>query len=272
MAFLTVPVGMWSLYQRLQDINVTLKGDLAFAKDWDFFMEDPNDIENLVSTGPYAGTLEAFTTGVKLRTRYKDLIDKAHERGHTTFWASDSARVIDSARYFGAGFFGIGDSHARLKVISEGPERGADTLTPGRTCLNYRNDIDPRGRAYGYKMMDAIRSTYEPSIVSRLAKQNPDFAFTEDEVFTMQLFCGFETIAKGSSPWCDVFTEYEWESFEYARDAIHYYRSGPGNPFGAVMGWLWLNATANLLAEGEEAGPLFFSLYATPARLVTRNH
>lgn len=251
---------MWSLYQRLQLPNTTLNGDLAFAPDWDFFMDDASDLEHLVSTGPYAGTLEAFATGVKLRTRYKDLIEKAEAKGQTTYWASDSARVIDTAKYFAAGFFGIDSIKAKVEVIPETPERGADTLTPGRTCLDYRNDVGSYGHAYGYRMMDAFRSSYEPAIVSRLAKENPDFPLSEDEVFTMQIICGFETIAKGTSPWCEVFTAEEWESFEYARDVIHYYRSGTGNPHGAAMGWLWLNATANLLEEGEEAGPLFLSL------------
>ena len=260
---------MWSLYQRIQKYTVPLNGSLAFATAWDFFMDDPADIEKLVSVGPYAGTLEAFRTGVKLRTRYKALIDDAQARGQTTYWASDSSRVIDTAKYFGAGFFGIGNPAASLQVIPETPERGGDTLTPGRSCLNYRNGVDPHGHAYGYRMMDAIRSTYEPAIVARLAEQNPHFLLAEEEIFTMQLICGFETIAKGSSPWCSAFSAEEWESFEYARDVIHYYRSGPGNPYGAVMGWLWLNATANLLAQGsEEAGPLFLSLYlASPIPL-----
>ena len=77
----------------------------------------------------------------------------------------------------------------------------------------------------------------------------------------MQEMCGFETLVRGSSPWCDVFSHEDWRNFEYARDVIHYYRAGSGNPFGAVMGWLWLNATANLLEAGPGAGTLFFSLY-----------
>lgn len=252
---------MWSLYQRLQHATPSLNGSLAFATEWEFLADSSTDMEHLVSTGPYAGTLEAFETGVKLRTRYKDLVDETAANGQTTYWASDSARVIDTAKYFAAGFFGVESPRARLEVISETPGRGADTLTPGRTCLTYRNDLDPHGRTYGYRMMDAFRSTQEPAVVARLAKENPNFPFTEDEVFTMQIMCGFETIIKGSSPWCDVFTAEEWLAFEYARDVIHYYRSGPGNPFGATMGWLWLNATASLLQEGEdEAGSLFLSL------------
>ena len=253
---------MLSLIDRIREGNVTFHGDLAFINEWDFFMSEPaEDLESLVSTGPYAGTLEAFDAGVKLRTRYKDLLDEAVAAGPVSFWASDSERVIDTAKYFGAGFFGIDWSEkADLYVIPETPDRGADTLTPGRTCYNYRENVDRRGHDYGYRMMDMVRSTYEPAIARRLARQNPEMVFAEGEIFTMQILCGFELIAKGSSQWCDIFTKDEMESFEYARDVIHYYRAGPGNPYSASMGWLWLNATADLLRAGPSAGPLFFSL------------
>jgi acid phosphatase len=254
---------MLALYERIQNSNVTLQGDLAFANNWTFLTTTPAEhFESLVSTGPYAGTLEAFTTGVKLRTRYKDLLGEALEYAPVSFWASDSERVIDTARYFGTGFFGIDNqAMAKLQIIPESPDRGADTLTPGRTCVRYRENMDDHGHDYGYRMMDEIRAVYEPKIVERLAKQNPGFTFTESEVFTMQTLCGFETIVKGdTSSWCNVFIHDEMMAFEYARDVIHYYRAGPGNPYGASLGWLWLNATANLLRDGKNAGPLFFSL------------
>lgn len=253
---------MLEFYKRIQDTNLTLQGDLAFAHDWEFFTNEPAEhFESLVSTGEYAGTLEAFATGVKLRTRYKHLLDVALEQGLTSFWASDSKCVVETAVYFAAGFYGIHPKDfAALHIIPETPHRGADTLTPGRTCLRYRNNADEYGHNYGYRMMNAFRHTYEPDIVERLAEQNPDFRFTEAEVFVMQQICGFETIAKGHSPWCSVFTREEWGYFEYARDVIHYYRTGPGNLYSGAMGWLWLNATTNLLEEGPSNGPLFFSL------------
>ena len=76
----------------------------------------------------------------------------------------------------------------------------------------------------------------------------------------MQEMCGFETTVKGSSKWCDAFTKDEWLNFEYARDVIHYYRAGQGNGYGRTLGWLWVNATANLIKRGPDAGPVFFSL------------
>lgn len=257
---------MLNLYHRIAKHDHSMNGSLSFANEWDFLTQDPaRHYENLVSTGPYAGTLEAFATGVKLRTRYIDLLEAALARGKVSFWASGSDRVEETARYFGAGFFGLDwERHARLQVIPETSDLGADTLTPGDTCLDYANDVNDFGHAYGARMLSEFRGTYIPAIASRLAEENASLKFSEDEVYAMQEICGFETLAKGSSPWCDVFTHDEWESFEYARDVLHYYRAGPGNPYGATMGWLYLNATANLLRSGPEAGELFLSLYTPP--------
>lgn len=111
-------------------------------------------------------------------------------------------------------------------------------------------------------MLYKYRATYLGDISKRLSKENEGFNFTDEEIYSMQETCGFETTVRGTSQWCDVFTQDEWLSFEYARDIIHYYRAGPGNKYAKSMGWLWLNATANLIAEGpESAGPLYFSLY-----------
>ncbi|KAK3068743.1 hypothetical protein LTR53_013439 [Teratosphaeriaceae sp. CCFEE 6253] len=265
---------MLELYHRIQAESVTLNGSLAFANAWDFFMPSPGQhLEHLVPTGPYAGTLQAFATGVRLRTRYANLLASALARDHTTmFWASGFKRVEDTAALFGTAFFGLhwrAKGTAALQVIPETADRGGDTLTPGRTCFKYAHNADAQGHAQGERMWHEWRGVYLPPIVARLARENPGMLFSESEVYSMQELCGFEMIAKGGSQWCAVFTEREWEGFEYAWDVLHYYHSGPGNPYSAVMGGLWLDATTGLLKHGpEEAGPLFFSLcVGPPARL-----
>jgi acid phosphatase len=98
-----------------------------------------------------------------------------------------------------------------------------------------------------------------PPIRDRLLKQT-GMSFQDHKINAMQEICGFETTVRGRSDWCNVFTQDEFLSFEYARDVLNYYRAGPGQKYAASMGWLWLNATMNLLLEGPGAGPLFFSL------------
>lgn len=255
--------GHLALLTRIKATNTTVNGSLSFLNDWTYFTDDPSrDFEQLTTTGPYAGTLEAFTTGVRFRTRYAHLLPKGAK---TRFWASDSARVIDTARYFASGLFGLDwetKGKAELEIIPETLERHTDTLTPGDTCLRYIEDT-AKGHDYGVNMLTLFQDVYLPAIAHRLVHEQGNHAignFSNVEVYSMQEMCGFETIARGSSPWCDVFIVEDWEHFEYARDLIHYYRAGPGNPYAGAMGWLWLNATANLLQRGPEAGTMFFSL------------
>lgn len=256
--------GHLTLLDRIQeDAGVVFNGSLAFLNNWTYFTSDPKkDFDQLTATGPYAGTLDAFTTGVRYRTRYGHLLPR---NDRTRFWASDSARVIETAQLFASGLFGLdwlkkGD--AELEVIPETFERGADTLTPGDTCLNYLEDAE-HGHDHGLTVLSRFQDLYTPGISERLVSKEGNEAvgnFTSLEVYAMQEMCGFEIMTRGSSPWCDAFTEGDWDSFEYSRDLVHYYRAGPGNPYAGAMGWLFLNATAALLQSGPKAGTMFFSL------------
>ncbi|KAF1978005.1 phosphoglycerate mutase-like protein [Bimuria novae-zelandiae CBS 107.79] len=243
-----VALRLQNLVKRMRESGVTFKGDMSFFNDWELFWSDDSLIEQLTSTGPFSGTLGAFTTGQAL-SRHRKI----------RYWASDCQRVIDTARHFGAGFFGLGSQNiTELEVISEDSSMGANTLTPGDTCLTYVEDKE-EGHDNGYTMLFKFRSTYLGATRERLLGQNPEFEFTEDEIYAMQEACGFETTVRGRSHWCDLFTREEFVGFEYARDILHYYRAGPGTPYGALLGWLWLNATTNLMVEGPSAGSLFFS-------------
>lgn len=75
-------------------------------------------------------------------------------------------------------------------------------------------------------MLSKFRATYLGAVGDRLHGDNPAIRFEDDEIYSMQEMCGFETIVRGSSRWCDVFTREDWRKFEYARDVIHFYRSG----------------------------------------------
>lgn len=265
-----------AVVQRMKNSSQKFTGNLAFFNEWELFwsskskssqkhaeqteliLGDDSSLEQLTSTGPFSGTLGSFSTGVRLRTRYIDLISKAlahHPDKPTTFWASDSNRVIETAKHFASGFFGIDYRDrdiAALEVISEHFSLGGNTLTPGRTCLNNKKD-HKEGQRKGYDLMGIYRATYLGAIRERLLQQT-SMTFNDQEIYAMQEMCGFETTVRGRSDWCDVFTREEFLSFEYARDVLHYYRAGPGQKYAASMGWLWLNATTNLMLEGPEAG------------------
>lgn len=252
-----------AVVDRMKRSGKTFQGSLAFFNDWTLFWTDDNDLEHLTGTGPFSGTLSAFTTGVRLRTRYQLLVSNhtaSLSERPLTFWASKSERVARTATHFVLGFFSS-DHHdlfsAHLTKVSEDSSAGANTLTPGRTCLANKRDVT-LGCARGLRKRDQYRATYTPPIRKRLEEQS-GMTFNDSEIYAMQEMCGFETLVRGYSDWCNVFTRQEFIAFEYARDVLHYYRAGPGNKYAASMGWLWLNATTNLLVEGSKLGPFFFS-------------
>ncbi|QIX01064.1 hypothetical protein AMS68_006581 [Peltaster fructicola] len=261
--FPTVTAGnhMLDLYQRIASANGTLNGSLEFANRWNFFSEQPHtDFEQLTRNGPHAGNLTASKLGMQLRSTYRNLLSTATTGRRLRLWASDSQRVIDTTKYFLDAFIGPDwPQSADLQIVPETADQGADTLTPGDTCLRYANDADDFGWNYGSWIVDIFKSTYLDAIHHRLLEDNPNLPLSENELYVMQEMCAFELMAIGESEWCNVFTHDDWEGFEYARDLLHYYRSGPGNPYSATMGWLWLNATASLLLAGPEAGTLFLS-------------
>jgi acid phosphatase len=192
-----------------------------------------------------------------MRQRYGHL---ATRRRPTKFWSCGSLRDIETAECFASGFFGSDwrtDGSAVLEVIPETEDLGANTLTPGDTCYNYATDNE-EGHDKGYIKLAKWQATFGKPIAERLADDASGVTFSPLDIYGMMEMCGFEILARGGSPWCDVFTREEWLQFEYARDLLHYYRAGPGNMFGPLMGWLWLNATQTLMSD-HSSNDVYFS-------------
>jgi acid phosphatase len=177
----------------------------------------------------------------------------------TKFWSCSSPRDVATAEWFADGFFGqnwTADHVAELHVIPESFDRGADTLTPGDTCLRYIED-KTSGHDQGYYKLALWQDKFAKSIAHRLSAESGGFAFSSLDIYSMMEMCGFEILVRGYSPWCEVFTKEEWLDFEYARDLLHFYRAGPGNKYAGAMGWLWLNATQDLLSQEVTRGVYF---------------
>ena len=141
-----------------------------------------------------------------LRTRYEHLIPIW---GNTTrFWSASSSRDVATARYFADGFFGREwdvQRRAELQIIPETADLGADTLTPGSTCLNYRMD-ETNGRDQGYSALAEWQKVYVGPIKKRLENMKSSLRFTPIEVYSMMEMCGFEMLVRdGISPWCNMF-------------------------------------------------------------------
>ncbi|KAK9469436.1 histidine phosphatase superfamily [Lipomyces arxii] len=248
---------------RMKDLTARLQHVLPFLEGWSQFFDVSDDgssthLEELTTMGKYSGIKQAQLAGMVLRTRYDHLVDPDVI---VSIFSCSCSRVFATAQNFAIGFFGrSGLADVRHVVIPDhAPERGGDTLTPVKACLRYRQDA-LAGRTASYDIADKFKSVYLSETATRLQSVY-DHQFTVSDLWTMQELCAFEMLATGQdSPWCGIFTDREWEQFAYARDLLHYYRTGPGTPYSAVMGFLYLNATREVLELGpERAGKLFFS-------------
>ncbi|KAK9367749.1 histidine phosphatase superfamily [Lipomyces kononenkoae] len=270
---LSVGIKMKTLITKLKASGAPV---LPFLETWEeFFDVDEKgksiDLEELTREGKYAGVRQAYNIGVQLRNRYDhlvDLIDGSENSTSNTFsiFSCSCSRVLRTAENFALGFFKEDELFANVRHViipDVAPQRGADTLTPVKACLRYRQDPE-MGRDRGKKLSDQFKSVYLSRTADRLRGQY-DYDFSVSDLWHMQEMCGFEILATGNeeSPWCGIFTQQEWEEFAYARDLLHYYRTGPGTPYSAVMGFLYLNATREVLELGPEKAGKFasFSVY-----------
>jgi hypothetical protein len=88
-----------------------------------------------------------------------------------------------------------------------------NTLAPYRSCAN--NDVPHRGYR-GQRYADAWKAVYLRDTVPRLQQYLDGIELDIEDVYAMQELCAFETVALGYSKFCELFTEKEWEAFDYS--------------------------------------------------------
>jgi hypothetical protein len=90
-------------------------------------------------------------------------------------------------------------------------------------------------------------------VTARLNAAAPAFNFTVTDIYAMSLLCGYETVIRGSSPFCSLslLTPNEWLGFEYTNNIQYHYNTGYGSPVSGVIGFPWLNATLFTLSTTQ---------------------
>ncbi|KAG9245108.1 histidine phosphatase superfamily [Calycina marina] len=186
-----------------------------------------------------AGKLEATNLGVDVAQRYQSL------RNPSEIWTSTADRTVKSAKSFA---YGLADDAATIKIVevSEGEEEGANSLTPYESCPEYSSSA-------GSDQSEEYRNVYATPAALRFNAAAPSFNFTPTDIYGMSLLCGYETVIRGSSPFCslDVLSPNEWLGFEYTNDIQYFYNTGYGNPVSGAIGFPWVNATFDLLTKEQ---------------------
>ncbi|KAG9236770.1 histidine phosphatase superfamily [Amylocarpus encephaloides] len=182
-----------------------------------------------------SGKLEATKLGVDIAQRYQGL------RTPKKIWTSTAERTVKSAKSFTQGLADDTDDMSVVE-ISEGEEEGADSLTPYKGCPAYSSKA-------GSNESSEFLDVYTKPVIGHFNSAAPAFNFTAKDVYAMSLLCGYETVIRGSSPFCnlEVLSPNEWLGFEYTNDIQYHYNTGYGNPTSGAIGFPWVNATLNSL-------------------------
>ncbi|KAG2150719.1 histidine phosphatase superfamily [Suillus bovinus] len=200
----------------------SVTGDLEFLATWTYKL----GANNLT---PF-GRESLFSNGVAFRYRYGELLNAFTDL--PVFRTTSQDRMLDSALNFAAGFFEIRtyETDYHQEIIIE-KENFNNTLAPYQVCPNAdSDDIGSFGDAQTSKWADI----YLQNARRRLQPMVQGLNLTISLLIEMQELCAFETVALGYSKFCDLFTEEEWEGYEYYVD--FWYSCGPGNPTAAAQG------------------------------------
>lgn len=193
------------------------------------------------------GKLEAAQLGATLSFRYPNLTIPGH------VWTSSAERTYKSAQSLVRGLE-TDDNEIRVISIYESAQAGANTLTPYKSCPAYSGST-------GSEQQSVYLEKFTAPIIARLNALAPSFNFTSNDVYGMMELCGYESVIRGSSPFCDLdlFSPDDWLGWEYTADIQYHYNVGYGNQVSGFVGLPWLNATANLLLSGDSDEDMYVS-------------
>ncbi|EPQ50321.1 phytase [Gloeophyllum trabeum ATCC 11539] len=201
-------------------------GDLEFMNEWTYKLGEE------VLT-PF-GRQQLFDLGVSLRLKYGFLLENFTAANAIPVFRTESQdRMLASALNFAVGFFGYPFEGQYQQSITIEADGFNNTLAPYKTCPNARIAAKS-DRAIPYVREWA--GIYLSDALARLQPQLKGYQLTVEDVYTLQQMCAYETVAIGYSKFCELFTEEEWEGFNYAMDLYFWYDSAFGSPVAKVQG------------------------------------
>ncbi|KAI4250514.1 MAG: hypothetical protein L6R40_000113 [Gallowayella cf. fulva] len=196
-------------------------GALAFLNSWTYKL----GAEILVPVGRQ----ELFDSGVLHYYDYGHLYNTSTKIIART---TTQDRMLKSAEYFMAGFFGLEwSNNATLELIIE--EEGFNNSLAGYFQCENSNAAVNEGGTNASVVWEKI---YLQDATRRLQALSPSFKLTVSDVYDMQTLCPYETVAFGYSAFCNLFTYEEWQGFEYSIDLAfagnNYFQSPTGRAVG----------------------------------------
>ncbi|KIY71949.1 phosphoglycerate mutase-like protein [Cylindrobasidium torrendii FP15055 ss-10] len=205
--------------------GIEASGELSFMNEWTYKLG-----EELLT--PF-GRQQLYDLGISMRLKYGFLLSNFTEANRLPVFRTESQdRMLHSALNFAAGFFGIPYEGQYQQSITIEEKGYNNTLAPYKTCPNAKEDVADRGKWYVAKWAEV----YLKDANERLRKQIKGYELTIEDTYVLQQLCAYETVALGYSKFCGLFTEEEWDGFDYALDLSFWYNSAFGSPVARVQG------------------------------------
>lgn len=210
--------------ETLENATFQASGELAFLNEWE------NTMGEAILT--HLGRQQLFDHGVAQYYRYGGLVEDEEK---LVVRSTTQQRMKESAMYFLSGFFGLEwEKHANLELLIE--DDGYNNTLGWQFCPN-------NGESYilGYDLTTDFIDSYLANATDRFnALLEGNLTLTTSDVMSMQSICAYETNSFGSSKFCPLFTQQEWEGYEYAQDYLWYASNSFSNPTGRAMGVGWV--------------------------------
>ncbi|KAL4266713.1 histidine acid phosphatase family protein [Pleurotus pulmonarius] len=212
--------------------NVRLPREFRFLKTYTSTLGS----EDLVDKGRQ----EMIHHGKEFRKRYPHF-------NFDHFVTSGSSRVIESATYFGKGYFGPNwNDPSKISPIPSNPAT-LSHLTPFQVCPNHSFSVSD-------SIKGAWQNVFMPAITERINAAVPGLNFADIDTLGGFYACAFDYAAHGVSPWCGAFTKQEIDQFEYYADLDIPASWGFMHPqdMGRVMGSVYTNKLIERLSASDE--------------------
>ncbi|KAG6844460.1 hypothetical protein H0H87_006743 [Tephrocybe sp. NHM501043] len=213
--------GIVAALAKLQSVDHYTDSSLDFIKSYTYAL----GTDDLV---PF-GASQSQASGQTHYERYKSLLS----HGQLPFVRSDSSeRVVLSATNWTAGF-SFASNHIYKPTLSVILSQDANDTLDDNMCPNAGNS-DAQTGAWVQK--------YGVPIAARLNKHAPGANITATDVYSLMIMCPFESVfLNREGPFCNLFTQTEFEQLEYYGDLDKYYNTGYGQDLGPIQGVGYIN-------------------------------
>jgi hypothetical protein len=225
-----------ALVSRLKNTVKSFSGEYSFIAEYNYTL----GADRLTTFGQH----EMIHSGIKFFQRYSRLGLKV-----TPFIRSSSEDlVVESAKNFSQGFHQAWLRHNGraikpypygIMVISE--DKGSNNTLSHGLCTSFEYGVESKAAGTAQNTWTKI---HFPAIQSRLNRDLPGADLSISDVISLMDMCPFHTIASplGTlSPFCKLFSESEWRTYDYHLSLGKYYGYGDGNSMGPTQGVGFVN-------------------------------